>query len=62
VDGVVGGGQAVSVVVTLLTTTAAGAVLAWLRLRSGGILAPALLHLSTNALGTLAGFAAQRWA
>ncbi len=37
-----------------LVTTLAGVVLTWLRLRSGSLLAPALLHLATNSLGTLA--------
>jgi len=35
-------------------TALAGAVLGWLRLRSGSLLAPALLHLATNSLGALA--------
>jgi membrane protease YdiL (CAAX protease family) len=43
-----------------LFTAAAGVVLAWLRLRSGSLLAPALLHLATNSLGTLAAAAAVR--
>jgi membrane protease YdiL (CAAX protease family) len=33
---------------------------AWLRVRSGSLLAPVLLHLATNALGTLAAAAAHR--
>lgn len=41
-------------------TTGAGAAFAALRLRTGGILAPALVHLATNALGTLAAHWAQR--
>lgn len=41
-------------------TAAAGAVFAVLRLRTGGIVAPALVHLATNALGTLAAYWAQR--
>lgn len=41
-------------------TTAAGALLCWLRLRSGSLLAPALLHLATNTLGTVAVAAAHR--
>jgi membrane protease YdiL (CAAX protease family) len=42
------------VLVACLAATAAGAVMAWLRLRSGSLLAPALLHLATNSLGMLA--------
>ncbi|NEM06904.1 CPBP family intramembrane glutamic endopeptidase [Geodermatophilus normandii] len=41
-------------------TAAAGALLCWLRLRSGSLLAPALLHLATNTLGTVAATAAHR--
>ncbi|WP_222269353.1 CPBP family intramembrane glutamic endopeptidase [Modestobacter marinus] len=41
-------------------TAAAGALLCWLRLRSGSLLAPALLHLATNTLGTVAAAAAHR--
>lgn len=43
-----------------LVTAAAGVVFTWLRLRSGSLLAPALLHLATNSLGTLAAAAALR--
>lgn len=43
-----------------LATTAAGVVLTWLRLRSGSLLAPLLLHLATNSLGTLTVAAAVR--
>jgi uncharacterized protein len=42
------------VVLGCLGTAVAGVLLAWLRLRSGSLLAPALLHLATNALGALA--------
>jgi uncharacterized protein len=41
-------------------TAAAGALLCWLRLRSGSLLAPVLLHLATNTLGTVAAVAAHR--
>ncbi|SDF40283.1 CAAX protease self-immunity [Blastococcus fimeti] len=63
VDGVADGaaGQGLSVVLTCTGTAAAGVLLGWLRLRSGSILAPALLHLSTNAGGTVAAVAAYRW-
>lgn len=37
-----------------LGTAAAGVLMSWLRLRSGSMLAPALLHLATNSLGVLA--------
>ena len=41
-------------------TAAAGVLLSWLRLRSGSLLAPALLHLATNTLGTVAAAAVHR--
>ena len=53
---------ALAVVAACLFTAAAGAFMAWLRLRSGSLLAPALLHLSTNSLGALAAAAAVRLA
>ncbi len=43
-----------------VATAAAGVVLAWLRLRTGSLLAPALLHLATNSLGALAAATAVR--
>jgi len=44
----------VAVLAVCLATAAAGLVLTWLRLRSGSLIAPALLHLATNSLGMLA--------
>jgi membrane protease YdiL (CAAX protease family) len=41
-------------------TAAAGALFSWLRLRSGSLLAPALLHLTANSGGLLASVAAAR--
>jgi len=41
-------------------TAAAGVLFSWLRLHSGSIAAPVLLHLATNSLGTLAAVAAFR--
>jgi membrane protease YdiL (CAAX protease family) len=41
-----------------LATAVAGLVFTWLRLRSGSLLAPVLLHLATNCLGLLAAVAA----
>lgn len=41
-------------------TAVAGVFLAWLRLRSGSLLAPVLLHLATNSLGALTVAAAVR--
>lgn len=49
---------ALFVLLAALATAAAGVVLSWLRLASGSLLAPALLHLATNSLGTLAAAAA----
>jgi membrane protease YdiL (CAAX protease family) len=52
--------RAGAVLLGCLFTGAAGVLFAWLRLRSGSLLAPALLHLATNTLGTLAAAAAHR--
>ena len=41
-------------------TAAAGVLFTWLRVRSGSLLAPVLLHLATNTLGTLTAAAAHR--
>ena len=49
-----------AVLLGCLAMVGAGVVLAWLRLRSGSLLAPALLHLAANSLGTLAAVAALR--
>jgi len=46
-------GALVVVPVTIAVTAAAGAVLAWLRLRSGSILAPVLVHATVNAAALL---------
>ena len=43
-----------AVLAVCLTTAAAGVILTWLRLRSGSLVAPALLHMATNSLGMLA--------
>ncbi|MGR6964639.1 CPBP family intramembrane glutamic endopeptidase [Geodermatophilus sp. URMC 61] len=43
-----------AVLLACLGTAAAGVLFAELRLRSGSLLAPALLHLATNSLGLLA--------
>ena len=51
---------ALAVVAVCLATAAAGVLFSWLRLRSGSLAAPVLLHLATNTLGTLAGAAANR--
>jgi len=55
--GALGGGAvatAVRVAGTVLLTTAAGVGFCWLRVRSGSLLAPALLHWAVNGLGLLA--------
>jgi uncharacterized protein len=49
---------ALGVALACAGTAVAGVLFAWLRLRSGSLLAPALLHLATNSLGTLAAAAA----
>jgi membrane protease YdiL (CAAX protease family) len=53
---VVGGdaaGTAVRVAVTIVSTSVAGVVLCWLRLRSGSLLAPILAHWTVNGLGVI---------
>ncbi len=52
--------RAVAVLGACLGTSAAGVLFARLRLGSGSLLAPALLHLATNSLGTLAAALAHR--
>ncbi|TQN42620.1 CAAX prenyl protease-like protein [Blastococcus colisei] len=53
---------AAAVVLACLGTAAAGALFTWLRVRSGSLVAPTLLHLATNSLGTLAAAAAWKLA
>ncbi len=48
------------VLLACLGTAAAGVLFSWMRLRSGSLVAPVLLHLATNSLGTLAAVAAFR--
>ena len=53
---VVGAGAAgmlARVVVTVGFTSLAGALLCWLRLRSGSLLAPILTHWTVNGLGVI---------
>jgi membrane protease YdiL (CAAX protease family) len=55
--GALGGGTAgtaARVAGTVLLTTAGGVVFCWLRVRSGSLLAPVLLHWALNACGVLA--------
>lgn len=52
--------EAVAVALGCLFTGVAGLLFAWLRLRSGSLLAPVLLHLATNTLGMLAAAVAHR--
>jgi uncharacterized protein len=49
-----------AVAAACLGTAGAGALFAWLRQRSGSLLAPALLHLAANDLGALAAAVAGR--
>jgi membrane protease YdiL (CAAX protease family) len=46
-------GTAVRVAVTVASTSVAGVVLCWLRLRSGSLLAPVLAHWTVNGLGVV---------
>ena len=50
-----GRGQRLAVLATMLSTTGAGGVFAWLRLRSHSVLAPALAHAAVNVSAYLAG-------
>jgi uncharacterized protein len=50
-----GRGRRLAVLATTLSTTGAGGVFAWLRLRSGSVLAPVLAHASVNVSAYLAG-------
>jgi membrane protease YdiL (CAAX protease family) len=46
-----GAGEVIAVVAVVVATGAAGVVFCWLRLRSGSLAAPILLHIATNGLG-----------
>jgi membrane protease YdiL (CAAX protease family) len=50
-----GKGRRLAVVATMLSTTGAGVVFAWLRLRSRSVLAPVLAHAAVNVSAYLAG-------
>jgi membrane protease YdiL (CAAX protease family) len=50
------GGLVLVVAGNVLSTAVAGAVFAWLRLRTGSLLAPALAHLGTNNISFLLGW------
>ena len=53
-----GAAGAVGVVVgTIAVTTVAGAAFAWLRLRSGSLVAPMMAHLATNSFAYAAAVA-----
>jgi membrane protease YdiL (CAAX protease family) len=48
------GGRLLAVVGTVVVTTGAGALLCWLRLRSGSLIAPVLAHWAVNGASALA--------
>jgi uncharacterized protein len=50
-----GRGRRLTVLATALSTSAAGGAFAWLRLRSGSVLAPTLAHAAVNLSAYLAG-------
>jgi uncharacterized protein len=54
--------RAVIVAGSVATMTAAGLVLCWLRLATGGVVAPAAVHVSLTATATVAAFVLQRGA
>jgi membrane protease YdiL (CAAX protease family) len=49
-------GRALGVAAAVAGTAVAGLVFCWLRLRSGSLLAPALVHWALNGLGYLLAF------
>lgn len=51
---------ALFVIGAVVGTAAGGVVLSWLRIRTGGIVGPLVVHASANSLATLAAFWAQR--
>jgi membrane protease YdiL (CAAX protease family) len=53
-------GRGLAVLLGCAVTAGAGVLFAWLRMRSGSLVAPVLLHLATNDVGTLAAAAAHR--
>jgi hypothetical protein len=55
-----GTGRRLTVLATMLSTAAAGGAFAWLRLRSGSVLAPTLAHAAVNVSAYLAGRRAVR--
>jgi len=54
-------GLVLLVVGNVLSTAFAGAVFAYLRLRSGSLLAPALAHLATNNISFVVGWLFNRF-
>lgn len=55
------GGKALTVAAAVVSTAAVGVVFSWLRRRSGSLVAPMLLHLSTNTTGYLFAYGLRRW-
>lgn len=53
-------GQITAIALGVLGTAFAGLILSWLRNRSGSLLAPILVHMSTNGFGYLVGWVVQR--
>ena len=52
--------RGLAVLAACAATAAVGVLLSWMRMRSGSLLAPVLLHLAANTLGTVAATAATR--
>jgi uncharacterized protein len=55
-----GAGGWATVAGSVVVTTVAGVMFCLLRLHTGGIVGPVIVHTATNSLGTLAAYAAQR--
>jgi membrane protease YdiL (CAAX protease family) len=53
-------GRAVAVGAAVLATGVGGAIFCWLRLRTGSLLAPVVVHIATNSLALVAAFLVQR--
>jgi uncharacterized protein len=52
--------RAAAVAAAVVVTGVAGALLCWLRLRTGSLLAPVLVHVATNSFALVGAFVVQR--
>lgn len=54
------GGRTLLVGIAVVATAIGGGLFCWLRIHTGGVLAPAIVHAALNSFATVAAFAAQR--